>query len=86
MREKLKKRNLKRILKGSNMVRNQRDENEIISTRSHIISGSSGVLSSNGTANVSITNVAPAGVTTATISKWMVIDDGGTTYFIPMWT
>lgn len=41
----------------------------------------------NGTANVTISNVAPAGVGTATISKWLTIkDNAGTVYYIPAWT
>lgn len=41
----------------------------------------------NGTANVTISNVAPAGVGTATISKWFTVkDDTGTVYYIPAWT
>jgi len=40
----------------------------------------------NATANVTISNVAPAAVGTATISKWMKIRDGGVDYYIPMWT
>ena len=40
----------------------------------------------NGTENVSITNVAPTSVGTATISKWLKIKVGNTYYYIPMWT
>ena len=40
----------------------------------------------NGSANVSITNVAPSAVTTSTISRWLLIDVEGAQYFIPMWT
>jgi hypothetical protein len=41
----------------------------------------------NGTATVTISNVAPAGVGTATISKWLTVkDDAGTVYYIPAWT
>jgi hypothetical protein len=40
----------------------------------------------NGTAALSITNVAPAGVTTATISKWLKVTDQGVVYYIPMFT
>jgi len=41
----------------------------------------------NGTANVTISNVAPAGVGTATISKWFTVkDSGGTVYYLPAWT
>lgn len=41
----------------------------------------------NGSATVTISNVAPAGVGTATISKWLtVVGSDGVTYYIPMWT
>ena len=41
----------------------------------------------NGIGTVTISNVAPAGVGTATISKWFtIVDDVGTTYYIPAWT
>ena len=43
-------------------------------------------LTANATANVSITNVAPAAGGTATISAWLEIDVGGTKYYIPCWT
>ena len=41
----------------------------------------------NGSNNVTISNIAPAGVTTATISKWFTLkDNNGTVYYIPAWT
>lgn len=41
----------------------------------------------NGTGTVTISNLAPAGVGTATISKWLTIkDDTGTVMYIPAWT
>ena len=41
----------------------------------------------NGTATVTISNVAPAGVGTATISKWLTItDNAGTVMYIPAFT
>jgi len=41
----------------------------------------------NGTATVTISNVAPAGVGTATISKWFTVkDDSGVVFYIPAWT
>ena len=43
-------------------------------------------LTPNATANVTISNVAPAAVTTATITAWLEIDEGGTKYYIPCWT
>ena len=43
-------------------------------------------LTANATANLSITNIAPAAVTTATISAWLEIDVAGTKYYIPCWT
>lgn len=42
---------------------------------------------SNSTANVTISNVAPAAVGTATISKWLrIVIKGDDTYYIPMWS
>ena len=43
-------------------------------------------LTANATANLSITNIAPAAVGTATISAWLEIDVAGTKYYIPCWT
>ncbi len=43
-------------------------------------------LTANGSANVTISNVAPAAVGTATISAWLEIDVAGTKYYIPCWT
>ena len=43
-------------------------------------------LTANATANVTISNVAPAAVGTATISAWLEVDVGGTAYYIPCWT
>lgn len=41
----------------------------------------------NGANTVTISNVAPAGVGTATIGKWLTVkDDAGTVYYIPAWT
>lgn len=41
----------------------------------------------NGSANVTISNVAPAGVGTATISKWLQFTGSdGVVYYIPVWT
>lgn len=40
----------------------------------------------NGTGTVTISNVAPAGAATATITKWLRIDDAsGTDSYIPVW-
>lgn len=40
----------------------------------------------NGTGTVTISNVAPAGVATATITKWLRIDDGsGVDSYMPVW-
>ena len=43
-------------------------------------------LTSTGSNTVTISNLAPAAVGTATISKWLEIDVGGTKYYIPAWT
>lgn len=40
----------------------------------------------NGSANVTISNVAPAGVGTATISAWLRVNIDSAAYYIPMWT
>ena len=41
----------------------------------------------NASGTVTISNVAPSGVGTATISKWLTVtDDGGTVMYIPAWT
>ena len=40
----------------------------------------------NGANTVTISNVAPAGVGTATIDSWLVVDIAGTRKYIPMWT
>lgn len=47
----------------------------------------SGSWIANGSGSVTIGNVAPSGVGTATIGKWLKVkDDVGTEYFIPAWT
>ena len=41
----------------------------------------------NGTNNVTISNVAPSGVGTATITAWLQLQSNtGTAYYIPLWT
>ena len=89
MREKLKKRNLKRILKGINMGRNENDEVLVMpNTNNALRLGNSlgTATANNGSSNVTISNVAPAAVGTATISKWLIINVDGDDMFIPMWT
>ena len=88
MRKKLKKQNLKRILKGIKMTRNQRDDTLVIEggTVINIPEADSRHIAENASENVSITNVAPEGVGTATIAKWLRIQVAGTSYYIPMWT
>lgn len=70
------------------MPRNQNDENLVLGiSGSSLVTIQKGlVIEENGTANVSITNVAPASVGTATISKWLKVFIGGTAYYIPLWT
>ena len=68
------------------MTRNQNDENLIVTTP-EVIKISNSSFAGNGTNTVTISNVAPATVGTATISKWLAFqDDAGTTYYIPCWT
>ena len=72
------------------MSRSQRDENLIIvgsqAASKEAIRIDSSVDVENGTETVTISNVAPSGVGTATISKWLPISVAGTIYYIPMWT
>lgn len=44
-----------------------------------------GTETANGTGTVTISNLAPNAVVTATISAWMQITVGSTTYYIPLW-
>ena len=46
----------------------------------------SGNTAANGSETITISNVGPAGVGTATISKWLVVKNGGVDHYIPMWT
>lgn len=40
----------------------------------------------NGSATITVNNLGPAGITTATIKKWLtIIDSTGTTLYIPAW-
>jgi hypothetical protein len=68
------------------MVRNQRDETTEITGALLNVENSSLMITENATANVSVTNVAPAAVGTATISKWLRVQIGGVNYYVPMWT
>ena len=43
-------------------------------------------LTANSNANVTISNVAPNAVGTATIAAWLEIDVSGVKYYIPCWT
>jgi hypothetical protein len=68
------------------MGRNQNDENTIISASDIFQIGAKG-FTSNASGNVTISNVAPSGVGTATISKWIrLLDNNGTVLYIPCWT
>lgn len=68
--------------------RNSRDEPPGLPFRTGAgnIQIGSNCTTANGSANVTISNVAPAGVGTATITKWLTIVQDGVTYYIPMWT
>jgi len=46
----------------------------------------SAMVEANGTETVTISNVAPSGVGTATITSWLKVRVQGVDYFIPMWT
>lgn len=48
--------------------------------------GNSGSFTANGTATVTVSNLGPAGIATATIKKWLTIqDNAGTVLYIPAW-
>ena len=67
------------------MGRSERDETETLNKT--IKFNTDQTVEANGTANVSISNVAPAGVGTATITKWLTVrSSNGTLFYIPMWT
>lgn len=46
---------------------------------------SSGTWEANGTASVTLTSLAPAGVTTSTVSRWLKIRAEGVIHYIPAW-
>ena len=46
----------------------------------------SGMVTANSTGTVTISNVAPGAVGTATISTWLEVSVQGVKYYIPMWT
>ena len=49
--------------------------------------GNSAHWTANASGTVTISNVAPAGVGTATITKWLTVtDNAGTVMYIPAWT
>lgn len=49
--------------------------------------GGSGAWTANGAQTITISNVGPAGIGTATISKWLTVrDDAGVVHYIPAWT
>lgn len=69
------------------MVRSQRDENFGFNCEEGVLYiDKADTIEYNGTNNVTISNVAPSGVGTATISKWLRVSINGVTYFIPLWT
>lgn len=67
------------------MTRNQRDENLVIDGNADIRITTQHI-TENATNNVTISNVAPAAVGTATISRWLRIDISDVSYYIPLWT
>ena len=63
------------------MGRSLRDES--VEWKSPIVTDK---IEENGTNTVTISNVAPATVGTATIARWLKIRVSNTDYFIPCWT
>lgn len=72
------------------MGRNQNDEvtnlTEPLQASDGQFPGFGDTFNSNGTNTVTISNVAPSEVGTATISGWLKVLVNNTPYFIPMWT
>lgn len=72
------------------MGRSENDEITALVQDIHCSDGQSNILgdvvTSNGSGTVTISNVAPAGVQTATITSWLTIKVNGIDHFIPMWT
>lgn len=46
----------------------------------------SAAVEANASQTITISNLGPAGIGTATISKWLKVTDQGTVFYIPMWT
>lgn len=68
------------------MARNQRDEpREMLEVFPNDTSANGTAVATMNTANAG-TALAPAGVTTSTIAKWLKVEQDGVTYFVPMWT
>lgn len=65
--------------------RNQNDEHLAIENFP-VMQADSGAIQANATSTVTISNVAPGAVGTATISKWLKLRAGSVDYYIPMWT
>jgi hypothetical protein len=40
----------------------------------------------NGTAGITISNVGPSAIGTATITKWLAVNISGTIFYMPLWT
>ena len=69
------------------MARDENDENPRIRTVDTSFLVQNQTFEANGTNNVTISNVAPALVGTATIAQWLKVKgEDNTTYFIPCWT
>ena len=68
------------------MGRNQRDEKPNMSNAIEIQTSASDAVENNGSQTITISNVGPAGIGTATIGKWLKIYVNGTLYYVPMWT
>ena len=69
------------------MVRNQREEPyEGLPFSGETVANGTSAATLGAAQGVQYTLLAPAGVTTSTLAKWLRINDDGTEYFIPLWT
>ena len=46
----------------------------------------SAAVEANASQTITISNLGPAGIGTATISKWLKVTDQGKVFYITMWT
>ena len=74
----------KEFIRVKETITNDITVNDNITINGVIVTDQVEANGTNGTP--SFTNILPSGVGTTTIAKWLKVTQGGTVYFIPMWT